>query len=54
MGLKNSYLFKNRDGQTDLSRDEMKGLKLRHISKMHELDEAEALNIIKGLSLIHI
>ncbi len=42
-------LFNNRDGHTVLSAQEMKGLKLRHITNMAELDEAEQMNINQGL-----
>ncbi|MCB9094911.1 MAG: mobile mystery protein B [Halobacteriovoraceae bacterium] len=52
MEVKTSYLFKDRKGNTSLSRDEMNGLKLSHISRMKELDEAEALNIAEGLEFL--
>jgi Fic-DOC domain mobile mystery protein B len=41
--------FNNRDGHTVLSTGERKGLKLKNISNMQELDEAEQMNINEGL-----
>jgi Fic-DOC domain mobile mystery protein B len=41
--------FNDRDGQTVLSSKERGGVLLKHISNMKELDEAEQLNIQKGL-----
>ncbi|MBL6992255.1 MAG: mobile mystery protein B [Bacteriovoracaceae bacterium] len=43
------YLFKDRDGQTPLPPDLKKGLKIKHITTIGELDEYEEDNIIKGL-----
>lgn len=47
--MSNTYLFKVRDGSTNLSKDELAGLKLKHITTMRQLDEAEGLNILEGL-----
>lgn len=41
--------FNDRDGQTILSRQEIEGIKLDHITTIGELDEAEQLNINSGL-----
>ena len=41
--------FNDRDGNTVLSQNELKGLKLKHITLMKELDEAEQVNINDGL-----
>lgn len=48
----NKFLFKDREGSTTLSPTEKKGIKLKHIYLMKELDEAEALNIIHGLDYL--
>lgn len=48
----NSYLFKVRDGATNLSKDELNGLILKHITTMKQLDEAEGLNILEGLKFL--
>jgi len=45
----NEIFFNDRDGNTVLSGSELKGLKLRHITRMRELDEAEQINITQGL-----
>ena len=47
-----NFLFQVREGNTNLSPDERDGLKLKHINRMSELDEAEALNIIHGLEFL--
>ncbi len=41
--------FNDRDGNTVLSQDELKGLRLTHITIIKELDEAEQVNINEGL-----
>jgi Fic-DOC domain mobile mystery protein B len=43
------FLFKDRDGQTPLPPDLQKGLKLKHIQNIGELDEFEEKNISEGL-----
>jgi len=48
MKFKEIY-FNNRAGQTVLSVNEKKGLKLAHIYSIHELNEAEQANIQDGL-----
>ncbi len=45
----NHFLFKNRDGQTPLPIELRKGLKLKHIQTIGELDEFEEANIAQGL-----
>ncbi len=45
----NHFLFKGRDGQTPLPPELEKGLKLKHIQNMGELDEYEEKNIAEGL-----
>lgn len=45
-----NFLFKDRDGQTPLSLELQKGLKLKHIQNMGELDEYEEKNIAEGLA----
>lgn len=45
----NEIFFNDRNGNTVLSGQELKGLKLRHITRMKELDEAEQINITQGL-----
>lgn len=49
MPSQKSVFFNDRDGQTVLSPSEKKGLKLKHISNMKELDQAEQMNINEGL-----
>jgi len=44
------FLFKDRDGQTPLPRELQKGLKIKTIQTIGELDEYEEDNIAKGLS----
>ncbi len=44
-----NFLFKDRDGQTPLPSEFQKGLKLKHIQNMGELDEYEEQNIAEGL-----
>ena len=46
----NHFLFKDRDGQTPLPKDLRKGLKIRTIQTIGELDEYEEDNIFKGLN----
>ncbi len=41
--------FNDRKGNTVLSKKEQQGLKLKHITNMAELDEAEQININDGL-----
>lgn len=41
--------FSDRDGQTVLSVKERQGLRLSHVTTMKELDEAEQVNISRGL-----
>lgn len=43
------FLFKARDGQTPLPPELRKGLILKNIQSMGELDEFEEMNIFKGL-----
>ena len=43
------FLFKARDGQTPLPRELLKGLKIKTIQTIGELDEYEEENIAKGL-----
>lgn len=43
------FLFKDRDGQTPLPRELQKGLKIKTIQTIGELDEYEEDNIAKGL-----
>ncbi len=43
------FLFKDRDGQTPLPTELQKGLKLKLIQTVGELDEHEELNIAEGL-----
>ena len=45
----NEIFFNDRDGNTVLSGNELKGLRLSHITRMKELDEAEQININQGL-----
>ncbi len=44
-----SFLFKDRDGQTPLHAELQKGLKIKSIQSIGELDEFEEDNIAKGL-----
>ncbi len=44
------FLFKDRDGQTPLPTELQKGLKIKTIQTIGELDEYEEDNIVKGLS----
>jgi len=44
-----NYLLKDRNGQTPLPIELRKGLKIKHITNMTELDEYEEDNIFKGL-----
>lgn len=44
------FLFKDRDGQTPLPQELQKGLKLKHIQTVGELDEFEEKNIAEGLA----
>lgn len=44
-----NFSFKDRDGQTPLPPELQKGLKLKHIQNMGELDEFEEKNIAEGL-----
>jgi Fic-DOC domain mobile mystery protein B len=46
------FLFKNRDGQTPVSSEYQKDLKIRTIQTLGELDEYEEQNIALGLSWI--
>ena len=46
----NDFLFKDRDGQTPLPSELQKGLKIKTIQTIGELDEHEEDNIAKGLS----
>lgn len=46
----NDFLFKDRDGQTPLPPELQKGLKIKSIQTIGELDEYEEDNIAKGLS----
>jgi Fic-DOC domain mobile mystery protein B len=45
----NNFIFKDRDGQTPLPIELQKGLKLKHIQRVGELDEYEEENIAEGL-----
>jgi Fic-DOC domain mobile mystery protein B len=45
----NHFLFKDRDGQTILPKELYRGLKIKTIQTMGELDEYEEDNIAKGL-----
>lgn len=45
----NHFLFKDRDGQTPLPKELYRGLKIKTIQNMGELDEYEEDNIAKGL-----
>lgn len=45
-----SFLFKDRDGQTPLPPELLRGLKPKHIQNMGELDEYEERNIAEGLA----
>ncbi|MBI2602130.1 MAG: hypothetical protein HYW48_03660 [Deltaproteobacteria bacterium] len=45
-----NFFFKDRDGQTPLPNELQKGLKIKTIQTMGELDEHEEANIVKGLS----
>jgi Fic-DOC domain mobile mystery protein B len=45
-----SFFFKDSDGQTPLPYEMQKGLKIKTIQNMGELDEHEEANIAKGLS----
>lgn len=45
----NEIFFNDRDGNTVLSAEELSGLRLGHITRMKELDEAEQVNITQGL-----
>jgi len=47
--LVNNFLFKDRDGQTPLPIELQRGLKLKHIQTVGELDEYEEDNIVEGL-----
>jgi len=44
------FVFKDRDGQTPLPHELLKGLKIKTIQTIGELDEYEEDNIAKGLS----
>lgn len=46
----NNFLFKDRVGQTPLLPELQKGLRLKHIQNMDELDEYEEKNIAEGLA----
>ncbi len=46
----NDFLFKDRNGQTPLPEELQKGLKIKSIQTVGELDEYEEDNIAKGLS----
>ena len=45
-----NYLFKDRDGQTPLPSELFKGLKIKSVQTIGELDEQEEDNIAKGLA----
>ncbi len=45
-----NFLFKDRDGQTPLPKELQKGLRIKTIQTIGELDEYEEDNIIKGLN----
>ena len=45
----NNFLFKDRDGQTPLPPELFKGLRVKTIQTMGELDEYEERNIARGL-----
>ena len=45
-----NFLFKDRDGQTPLPHELRKGLKIKHIQTIGELDEYEEQNIVEGLT----
>ncbi|MFZ4714714.1 MAG: mobile mystery protein B [Bacteriovoracaceae bacterium] len=45
-----NFLFKDRDGQTPLPPDLLKGLKPKNIQTMGELDQYEEQNIAEGLA----
>jgi Fic-DOC domain mobile mystery protein B len=47
--MKNNHNFIDRDGATPLDHDQIKGIKLAHLTMMGELDEVEDLNIQRGL-----
>ena len=47
--MKNHHNFIDRDGATPLDHDQIKGIKLSHLTTMGELDEVEDLNIQQGL-----
>lgn len=46
----NHFLFKDRDGQTPLPIELQKGLKIKTVQTIGDLDELEEANIAKGLS----
>ncbi|WP_176737113.1 mobile mystery protein B [Oligoflexus tunisiensis] len=45
-----NFLFKDRDGQTPLPRELQKGLKIKTIQTVGELDEHEEANIARGIN----
>jgi Fic-DOC domain mobile mystery protein B len=45
-----NFSFKDRDGQTPLPEELLKGLIPKHIQNMGELDEYEEANIVEGLA----
>lgn len=47
------HIFRNRDGNTPLDDEQLQGLKLKHITTMGELDEAEDRNIQDGLDWLN-
>jgi len=50
--MTNSIFFNVREGNTNLTREDFDGIKLKHIRNMKQLDEAEAVNILEGLNYV--
>lgn len=48
-----SHIFKDRDGSTPLDPDQIKGIRLVHLTNMGELDEVEDINIQEGLEWLN-
>ncbi|MBI2522641.1 MAG: mobile mystery protein B [Bdellovibrio sp.] len=46
----NNHVFQDRNGNTPLDPEQIKGLKFSHFTTMAELDEAEDINIQEGLA----
>lgn len=47
--MKHNYNFIDRDGSTPLDPDQIKGIRLTHLTNMGELDEVEDINIQAGI-----